>query len=307
MPPVKPKNRLWLALLALLLSVAMPLRADVPSADRQRIDKIFGATGDYSDSEGSYRFVFHRTDVRVMLQGRPIPPLMGLQSWATVGSDPHHGGTLLEAALALFEDEVNPIISVALNNGFAVTSVANDYMSEDPRVLFVHVSGRGEAVSLAEKFQRLRQEIQGIRAKNPKPVKQFVPKDNVARNDDINVSALDSILMSHGQTEHGMYRTSMGMVGAIFGVPAGKQMGLNSWVAFAGTNRNAIMNGQIIMTSSQVRTVLQELRARGIYITALHNHFFESDPTFYFVHFWANGAAEELAKNIRDVLLVQMK
>lgn len=60
------------------------------------------------------------------------------------------------------------------------------------------------------------------------------------------------------------------------------------------------------MTPSQFGDELRALRAGGIYITALHNHFVDSNPEFYSVHLLGNGTVEVLAKSIREVLLTQM-
>ena len=238
--------RLWLALSLLTVCVATPLKARTTPTQRQKIDKVLGTTGEYVATEDTYKLVFPRSDIKVVVQGREIPSFMGLESWAAFISDPHHGGSMLVAELALLEDEVNPVLSTALDNGLAVTSIANDYIFEEPRILFMQVSGLGEPVDLATKLQRVRQSIEAIRAAHPKPPAEFAG-DSVPLKNDLNVSVLDSILMTHGQSVNGMYKASMGMAGTIFGVPAGKQVGLRTWIAFAGTNENAIMDGQIIM------------------------------------------------------------
>ena len=61
------------------------------------------------------------------------------------------------------------------------------------------------------------------------------------------------------------------------------------------------------MTPGQVRNVLRALRKGGIYITALHNHFIDSNPGFYFVHFWGKGSARDLALSIRRALETQLQ
>jgi len=298
--------RLWLALWLLTICVETPLEARISPAERQTIDKVLGSTGEYVAAEDTYKFVFPSGDMKVVVQGREIPSFMGLESWVAFVSDPHHGGRLLVAELCLLEDEVNPVLSAALDNGLAITGIADSYMFEEPRILSMHISGLGDSVDLATKLQRLRQIIKSIRTAHPKG-REKVAEDGVALKNDLDASELDSILMTHGQSVHGMYKASMGMVGTIFGVPAGKQLGLRTWIAFAGTSQNAVTDGQIIMTPDQVHNVLRALRERGMYVTALHNHFIDSNPEFYFVHFWGNGRAEVLAQSIRQVLQTQMK
>ncbi len=51
--------------------------------------------------------------------------------------------------LTLFEDEVNPVMSVALDQGLEVTALHNHFFYDRPKVMFMHIGGRGSAVELA--------------------------------------------------------------------------------------------------------------------------------------------------------------
>jgi lauroyl/myristoyl acyltransferase len=48
--------------------------------------------------------------------------------------------------------------------------------------------------------------------------------------------------------------------------------------------------------------VLKALRANGIEVTALHNHMLADDPRLFFMHFWANDAADKVATGLRAAL-----
>jgi hypothetical protein len=82
-------------------------------------------------------------------------------------------------------------------------------------------------------------------------------------------------------------------------------MGLGTWAAFSGTDGLAAVDGDFIMTASEVQPVLRALRKAGIHVVALHNHMIGGDPMFYFTHYWGTGPAEELAHAIRSVLNAQ--
>ena len=47
-----------------------------------------------------------------------------------------------------------------------------------------------------------------------------------------------------------------------------------------------ICGGHLWTSGSHVHDVLHALRQAGINITSLHNHFIDSNPDFYFVHYW---------------------
>jgi hypothetical protein len=48
--------------------------------------------------------------------------------------------------------------------------------------------------------------------------------------------------------------------------------------------------------------VIRALRTHGIDVTAMHNRMLFEQPHLYFMHFWANDDAAELAHGLRTVL-----
>lgn len=234
--------------------------------ERLHVDKLFGAKGIYTPSEDTYRITFPRTDVRVTIGNRAIPPFMGLASWVAMTSDPHHGGALLSAQFALFEDEVNPVLSVVLANGLEVTALQNEFLFERPRVLFMDVSALGEPRELAAKVRQILAKIKVIRRAKPKATPPFEGGLPLPRSD-ITASTLDSVLETHGQSYNGMYRASMGMLGLVHSIPIGKQMGIGTWIVFSGTDARAVVDGEIVMTRDQVQGVLRALQ-RGALVSS---------------------------------------
>jgi uncharacterized protein DUF1259 len=52
--------------------------------------------------------------------------------------------------IVLFEDEVNPVLSLALDSGLQVTSLHNNFFFDKPKVYFMHIGGEGSVEKLAE-------------------------------------------------------------------------------------------------------------------------------------------------------------
>src|SRR5205814_938715 len=75
------------------------------------------------------------------------------------------------------------------------------------------------------------------------------------------------------------------------GAPINTRMGLNTWAAFAGTNENAAIAGDVAMLASEVTPVLKALRKNGLDVVAIHQHMVDTRPTVYFLHYWATGPA----------------
>jgi hypothetical protein len=76
-------------------------------------------------------------------------------------------------------------------------------------------------------------------------------------------------------------------------------MGLNTWAAFAGTDENAHVAGDVAMTAKEVNPVIRALRRGGIDVLAVHNHMLDERPRIFFLHYWGTGPAEQLAKAVR--------
>ena len=81
---------LKLTLSFVVVCFAVPLQARITPIERQKIDKVLGMTGKYVSAEDTYKFKFLGVDARLMIQGREIAPLMGIESRAAFISDPHH-------------------------------------------------------------------------------------------------------------------------------------------------------------------------------------------------------------------------
>ncbi len=79
-------------------------------------------------------------------------------------------------------------------------------------------------------------------------------------------------------------------------------MGVNTWAAFAGTEDNAVVDGDFAVAESELQPVLKALRARGIDVVAIHHHMTGEHPRILFLHYWGRGPAQGLAKAVRAAL-----
>jgi hypothetical protein len=288
----------------LLVSVwLLPIRAAIPEAQRAKIDEITGAKGSYTAEEDVYRVAFPRTDVKVTVEGRTMHPFLGLTSWAAFTPDAH-GGMMVMGDLVLFEDEVNPAMSVALDGGLEVTALHNHFFFESPRVMFMHIGGSGNAETLAAAVRRAMDKVKEIRSREPRPGSTFggpaIPETN-----SIAASTIDAILGVKGQSNAGMYKAAIGRIASMHGKSVGNQMGVNTWAAFAGTDEAAVVDGDFAMRKSEVQPVLKALRKAGINIVAIHNHMTHEEPPYVFLHYWGKGPASALAKGLRSALDTQ--
>ena len=118
---------------------------------------------------------------------------------------------------------------------------------------------------------------------------------------------LERILGVKGESKDGMWKMSVGRTSSMHGVKIGNAMGVNTWAAFAGTDDQAVVDGDFAMLKDEMQPILKTMRAGGINIVAIHQHMTEDDPHYFFMHYWGKGKAEDLAKVIKQALDKQSK
>jgi hypothetical protein len=86
------------------------------------------------------------------------------------------------------------------------------------------------------------------------------------------------------------------------GCEMGKDMGVNTWAAFAGADDNALVDGDFAVEENELQPVLKSLRHDGINIVAIHSHMTQEDPRILFLHYWGRGNAADLAGKLKNAL-----
>lgn len=288
---------------AILLTASMATAA-LSDAQKAAIDRATGAKGSYTEAEDTYRVTFPRTDVQVTIEGRAMHPFMGFTSWAAFTSGDH--GTVVMGDIVVLEDEVNPAMSAALDAGLEVTALHNHFFYESPRVMYMHIGGAGSVEQLAPAVKKVLDAVKAIRTAAPTPAAKFagpaVPNTNA-----ITAAPLDTILGVKGETNNGMYKATIGRTTEMHGAKAAKQMGVNTWAAFAGTDESALVDGDFAMTEGELQGVLKALRRAGINVVAIHNHMTHEEPQYVFLHYWGKGPAATLARGLKSALDTQGK
>jgi len=80
--------------------------------------------------------------------------------------------------------------------------------------------------------------------------------------------------VAKGQANSGMFKVVIGRTAsAAGGHDVSKEMGVNTWAAFAGTDDNAVVDGDFAMLESE--------------------------------HYWGRGSADALARGVRSALETQ--
>jgi hypothetical protein len=281
-------KRLTLAMLFSLVFAASAGAQEKPD-DYKKVLEVLGRFGDYR--AGVLKVNVPRNDLHVSVAGMALPTAFGFGGWVAF-SKGDAGMDVLMGDLVLQENEVNPVMSVLLENGIEVTALHNHFFWEQPRVFYMHVHAHGKAEELARKV---------------KPALDMIPVATMLRTE---VSQLDGKKLSGivgypGDTIGGVWKIIFGRndVGLKeSGATINEQMGLNTWAAFYGTMEDAVMAGDVAMLEGEVTPVLKALRQNGLQVVAIHHHMIGTQPTVIFLHYWGRGPAEKLAAGFRAAI-----
>jgi len=266
-----------------------------------RIDELTGHKGKMNEKEGVYRVTFPRDDVKVVVDGWTMPPFMGLGTWAAFTETSN--GAMVMGDTVLFEDEVNSAMSAALDNGLSVTALHNHFFFDRPKVFFMHIEGEGSVEKLASAVKKVYDAAKQIRAASPKPKDSFGAQP-LPDKSSISAAPLNEIFAMQGEAKDGMVKFTIGRPATMHGVKIDKDMGVNTWAAFAGADDNAIVDGDFAVTEDELQPVLKSLVKDKINIVAIHQHMTHEEPRIMFFHYWGRGRAKDLAQAVKGGILV---
>ncbi|MGH9649349.1 MAG: DUF1259 domain-containing protein, partial [Terriglobales bacterium] len=89
---------------------------------------------------------------------------------------------------------------------------------------------------------------------------------------------------------------------AMHGATLPPAMGMATAINFQPSPAGVAATGDFVLREAEVNPVIAALRQGEVKVTAVHNHLLDDDPRTVFVHFWAEGKAEPVAKSLRAAL-----
>jgi len=288
----------------LLFSAASIGLAAENGLDTAKIESITGLKGVANEKENSFKISKPRTDVAITVDQARLAPFMGFTSWATF-TPGTKDGVMVMGDMVLFEDEVNSVMTVALDKGLAVTALHNHFFFDDPKVYFMHIGGEGSVDKLAEGVRAIFDKVKEIRTANAQPAKSF-GLGQLPEKSSIDGEAISQVFAKKGDAKDGMYKITIGRETKMeCGCTVGNTMGINTWAAFAGTSDDALVVGDFVMLENELQTVLKTLRGNGINIVAIHQHMTGENPRMMFLHYYGRGKALALAEAVKAALNTQ--
>lgn len=268
--------------------------------EKDKYELLTGLKGLYSEKEKVFKASFPRNDVKISVDNIQLDPFMGLTSWIAF-TPVEENKFMIMGDLVLLQDEVNPVMSALLNNNIEVTALHNHFFYDTPKVYFMHIGGEGSLDDLSNGVKKALDTTKEVRSKNSSPSNNF-KGPSISNKNSIDLSSLEKIFGIKGQSKDGMAKFVFGRSVKMDNVSLGSDMGVNTWAAFAGTNENAIVDGDFAVLEDELQPVLKALRKGGINIVAIHQHMTMESHRMIFLHYWGKGNAANLAKTVKDAL-----
>ncbi len=270
-------------------------------AEIEAIEAALGKKGAYVEAQAVYTVPLPRNDLKITVQGEPVPIPFGFGGWVAFKKTLDGRSTVMMSDTVLLQEEVNPLISAAHANGLEVSAIHNHFFYEEPRIFYMHVHGMGRADDLARRYAA------AIGATKLFPANQPPPGAPPARTgkEIFDLPALDRIVGATGVVNGPTYKYTIGrddLFIRAMGAEMTAAIGLNTWASFAGTAEAAHIAGDVAMLEPEVNPVIMALRRSGLEVVALHHHMLGENPRIIFLHYYGRGPATRLAQGFRAAL-----
>jgi hypothetical protein len=248
------------------------------------------------EKEGAFKVSVPRSDLSVTAAGVRMTPPLGLTSWAAFKAAGGH--TMVMGDLVLLEDQVNPVMSAALEAGLEVTALHNHFFWDTPKVMFMHIGGSGDEAALAGAVGKVFAKIKDTAGGKGEILRADIDPAKTT----LDPAKIEAVLGAKGALAAGVYKVTIGRTAHMHGQEVGATMGVNTWAAFAGSDERAVVDGDFAMLESELQGVLKALRGAGIDVVAIHHHMSGEEPRILFLHYWGIGRTEDLARGLRQAL-----
>jgi hypothetical protein len=266
------------------------------AGDWSAVDRALGRPGK-AQPGGVQKHSFPRSDLHVAVGDVSVKPALALGGWVAFKRTGSSGGEAMAMGdLVLTEAEVPAVVAKLEAGGVQQTALHNHLEGESPRVMYLHIEGRGNAARLGEV-------IHAALATTKTPL--AVPAAQGGPPFSLDTAALARALQHSGTVTGGVYQVSVPRAAPVRaeGMEIPPAMGVATAINFQPTgNRKAAVTGDFVLTADEVNPVLRTLEQQRIAVTALHSHMLTEEPRLFFMHFWANDDAMRLARGLRMAL-----
>ncbi|MBN9385967.1 MAG: DUF1259 domain-containing protein [Chitinophagaceae bacterium] len=262
------------------------VRAQVDSI---ALEKAFGKKGVVQGNV--FRVTFPRSDLKVTVDGFPVAPGLALTSWVAI----HKMGqnAMMMGDFVMLDTEEPAVVAKLVSLGLGITAIHNHLVNEKPAIKFLHFSGSGDAIKLAE-------EIKSVFALTGTPLG---PAPAPAAGT-VDWSAVEAILGTKGKKTGAVISYSFPRNEKLMesGMEMPPAMGMATGINLEMEGGKAGTTGDFVLLADEVNPVVKALVEHGINVTAIHNHMLYDEPRLFMLHFWGVGDPGKIAMGLKTAL-----
>jgi hypothetical protein len=284
-------------LITLMVFLASYYFCNAQQIDWTGVEQVFGKKGSVQD--GVFKITFPRFDLKVKIGDFSVEPGMALTSWigfikAGENMMAMDNSTMMMGDLVLFDKEVAPVISKLVSANLEITALHNHIVGESPNIKYVHFSGKGDAVKLAEA-------IKSVISVTGTPF-TATQAQNLSIAPDW--SKVEAVLGTNGKHNGDLLQYGFPRLEKLTesGMEMPPSIGMATGINFQMDGNKAGITGDFVLLADEVNPVVKALTENGIAVTAIHNHMLYDNPRLFMLHFWAVGEPEKLAIGLKAAL-----
>ncbi len=240
------------------------------SLDTKAIEQAFGKPGELKDEV--YKVSLPRKDLSVFLNGVELKPGFALGSWIAFKQAGHDA--VLDGDLVLTQQEVGVVFSQLRKEGIQVSALHNHLIGETPKLMFLHIAGKGDAGKMAMSVKEALR-LTGTPMESQPAKATPTAMSPASEEHDFDVGIIEKALGKTGKLKNGVLHVSVPRPESMkrHGTPLPPSMGMATALNFQSSGGSKVAaTGDFVMDRDDVDRVTKALAAHGISVTALHNH-----------------------------------
>lgn len=293
------RTMMTIGMLGMVLLFAAPVEGDAASGslDTKAIEQAIGKPGEMKGDV--YKVSLPRKDLSVTLNGVQLKPGFALGTWIAFKQAGHDA--VVDGDLVLTEHEVGAVFNQLRKVGIQVSALHNHLIGETPRVMFLHIEGKGDAGKMATQIKEALS-LTGTPMEPQLASATTIEMSIASEEADFDAEVIQKQLGYRGKVKDGVLHVSVPRPESIkmHGTTLPPSMGMATALNFQSAGGNKVAaTGDFVMDRDDVNRVTKALAEHGILVTALHNHLVHGSPDLYFMHFWADDSPEKVAKGLR--------
>ena len=260
--------------------------------DTAGLNKVFGRNGTVTGDV--YRVTLPRTDLKVTVGDFPVSAGLALTSW--VALDRMGSESMMMGDLCTLDSEEPAVVAKLVELGLSITAIHNHLVGERPAVKFLHFSGHGDALALAEKIKQV---FAATGTPLVLPTGVFAPPERGTDWSAVMTVLGNKVRKSTNMLSYSFPRNERLTEG---GMEMSAPMGMATGINLQMDGNRVATTGDFVLLADEVNKVVQALETHGITVTAIHNHMLYDEPRLFMLHFWGVGEPGKIAEGLKAAL-----